>query len=78
MITLDDSVLQSTVKLTESQAGYALRFFNPTWEATTVDTPQLAGYVAHASRLDEQVGDVAGPRVTVPPCGSATVVYLPG
>lgn len=77
LFTLDSSVVLSTVKMTESGCGYAVRFFNPTWSAVTVETPTIQGHIAHMSRLDEEVGTQAEEQLTVPACGAITLVYLP-
>ncbi|WP_104081257.1 glycoside hydrolase family 38 C-terminal domain-containing protein [Cryobacterium sp. Y11] len=76
--SLDDSVVLSTVKMTESGAGYAARFFNPSMDEVSLETPELLGYVAHLGRLDERVGDRApGGQLVVPSCGTITLIYLP-
>jgi len=76
--SLEDSVVLSTVKMTESGAGYAVRFFNPTWDEVAVTAPEIVGYVAHLGRLDEQVGERAPDgQLSVPACGTVTLVYLP-
>lgn len=76
--SLDDSVVLSTVKMTESGAGYAVRFFNPTWDTVSAAIPAIAGHVAHLARLDEQVGErTTGGELSVPPSGTITLVYLP-
>ncbi len=77
LLELDSSVVLSTVKKTESGAGYAVRFFNPTWSTVSVATPVIGGHLAHLSRLDEQVGDPTDAVVSVPACGSITLVYRP-
>ncbi len=76
--SLDDSVVLSTVKMTQTGAGYVVRFFNPTWDEVSVETPPIIGYVAHHSRLDEQIGEpVEAGQLSVPPCGTITLAYLP-
>lgn len=77
LMDLDPSVVLSTVKLTESGAGYAVRVANPTWSPVVVDTPVIHGHTAYLSRLDEEIGDRADTSVPVPACGSLTLVYLP-